>query len=65
MTDRGAYPTFPGGSFDADYWRRRVRMTLEKTPKADDAQKQRLLRVAKEYERMAERAEAMRAGRSD
>ena len=58
MIGQSSYPLCPVIGYDSNYWRKRVRMTLEKVSNADAALKERLLRVAREYERMAEYAEA-------
>lgn len=60
MTDRNSYP-----EFDSIHWRGRVRMTLVKASCSEAAPKARLLRVAREYERMAKYAEARQARQND
>ncbi len=60
MTDQNTHPVSIVG-YDADYWRKRVRMTLEKASGCDARPKERLLRIAREYERMAKYAEARQA----
>ena len=60
MSDQYSYPVSIIG-YDADYWRKRVRMTLEKASCSEARPKERLLRVAREYERMAQYAETKQA----
>lgn len=64
MTDRNSYPVRLTGC-DSNHWRKRVRMTLEKASCSEAAPKERLLRIAREYERMAEYAEAKQARQND
>jgi hypothetical protein len=48
--------------FEADYWRKRARATVEKSQqaRADERQRAKLLRVAIEYEKLAVQAEQER-----
>jgi hypothetical protein len=60
MTDRNSYPIrLP--ECDPIHWRKRIRMTLEKASCSEAGPKERLLRVAREYQRMAKYAEARQA----
>jgi hypothetical protein len=43
---------------DENHWRKRVQMTVEKASRADGGLKERLLRIAGEYQRMGEYAKA-------
>lgn len=61
MNDQNSH-LIPVVGYDSSYWRKRARMTLEKASSSEPVPKERLLRIAREYERMAEYAEARRAG---
>jgi hypothetical protein len=64
MTDRNSYSIRPT-ECDPIHRRKRVRMTLEKASCSESGPKERLLRVAREYQRMAEYAEARQTRPND
>ena len=53
-------PITPREAYSGEYWRRRARMTREKiSERASDATRTSLERVAREYEKLADRADGV------